>query len=386
MNYALIVRYGELFLKGKNRSLFLRQFRENLRRALRPFDGVKLHTYHGRYLVDGISSYEEVEAAVLKVFGISSVSPALVIEPTLEDAAAKGAALIRSLPKLPESFRVTTKRSDKRFPHTSPEINRLVGSLIYQEFEIPVKLKNPDFTLSVEIGPEISFVSVRKIPGAGGLPVGVSGHIELLLSGGIDSPVAAWQLLKRGARLSAVTFYSPPYVDETSKEKVVELCKLLRPWGGPERLHVVSFGAAQKILRKQEPAKLAVLLYRRLMLRVAELFAKKDKAKALATGESLGQVASQTLENMAAVEQAATLPILRPLITFDKIETIEVAKRIGTYETSIIPHEDSCTLFMPPRPETKAKMDDVFHAEDGLDLEAMAQELFESAETISFNS
>ncbi len=384
MQFALIVRYGELFLKGKNRPLFLRQFRENLRWALRPFEGVRLYTYHGRYLVDNITNYEEVKAAVLRVFGISSISPALVISPTIEDAAAKGSELIRALPKLPESFRVRAKRSDKSFPHTSPEIGRLVGSLIYNEHKIPVDLTTPSLTLSVEIGPEISFVSTEKIPGAGGLPVGVSGHIELLLSGGIDSPVAAWQLLKRGARLSAVTFYSPPYVDETSKEKVRALCTTLRPWGGPERLHVVSFGQAQKLLRQQKPQRLAVLLYRRLMLRTAALFAESDGAKALATGESLGQVASQTLENMAAVEEATTLPVLRPLLTFDKEETIALAKRLGTYETSIVPHQDSCTLFLPPRPETKAKIADIHLAEEGLDLNAMAQELFSTAETLYF--
>jgi tRNA uracil 4-sulfurtransferase len=383
-NRVLVIRVGELFLKGKNRYIFINKLTENLNRAIKPVEGAILRKYHGRYLVEGFSDIEEASKAVLRVFGISSISSAVIIEPSIEAAQRVALEMVNCLEKLPATFCVRAKRSDKKFPITSTDIGRLVGETIWESKKIPVDLKHAEYVIDVEIGPEISFVYTTKQKAAGGLPVGTSGHVEMLLSGGIDSPVAAWLMMKRGVSLSAVTFYSPPWVSEVSKEKVIKLAELLHEWGGPRNLHIVKFGQAQKILRAQEPAKLAVILYRRLMLKVAARFAVMDGAIGIATGDSLGQVASQTIQNLAATEEISPLPVFRPLLTYDKNETIELSEKLGFFETSIIPHEDSCSLFIPKKPETKARIRDIQYAERNLDLDEMAEELIKNSETITF--
>ncbi len=385
MKTHLVLRIGEVFLKGSNRYLFMNQLEKNIRRALREHAGVRLQSFHGRYTV---TCEPERQAAVIaslgRVFGLTSLSPAVVVEPTKEAFIRTALALVQDLEKRPASFCVKAKRTDKRLPFTSIELERDVGEVIYETCALPVSLTAPELVVELHAGQDLSFVCVARHPAPGGLPVGVSGRLEVLLSGGIDSPVAAWMMLKRGATVNATSFYSPPWVGEEARQKVEALCRALRPWGGPNKLHMVAYGEVQKRLRECRPHKLATVLYRRMMMRTAGLIAQDNKALALVTGESLGQVASQTLHNLVAIEQASPLPVLRPLLGMDKYETIALAQRIGTYETSIIPCADSCTLFAPDNPETHAHMDEVLRAEEGLDLKTMALELARAAVCVRF--
>ncbi len=386
MDGTLILRIGEVFLKGSNRHLFLRQLERNIRDALRRTGSpARLHRFHGRYMVScPPEELSTVISQVQKVFGLTSISRVTPCEPVFDQLAAKALEFMQHLPDKPASFRVSARRTDKSLPFDSLQLEREIGGLIHETCHIPVNLKNPDMVVEIHAGRDLSFVCAQREPAFGGLPVGMSGRMEVLLSGGIDSPVALWMMLKRGATLNATTFYSPPWTGEEPKEKVEALCRLLRPWGGPHRLHVVAYGEAQKILRECRPHKLATVLYRRLMMRTAAIIARRNRALALVTGESLGQVASQTLHNLVAIDAAAKMPVIRPLSGFDKSETIELARRIGTYETSIIPCVDSCTLFAPDRPETHARMEDVLEAESRLDPDAMAMDLVEKAICIRF--
>lgn len=381
----LVLRIGEVFLKGANRHLFLRQLEQNIKRALAPFPGVRLARFHGRYLVECPKTEQApVSEALSRVFGLTSFSPAVLVPtPSLEAFSQVALELVSRLPR-PASFCVRAKRTDKRLPFTSMDIEREAGGVLFHALSIPVNLSSPELVVEAHAGEDISFVCVERIFGAGGLPVGVSGRVEALLSGGIDSPVAVWLMLKRGATVNATSFYSPPWVGEEAREKVENLCRKLRPWGGPNKLHMVAYGEVQKRLRECRPHKLATVLYRRMMMRTASIIARRNRALALVTGESLGQVASQTLPNLAAIDRASPIPVLRPLLAFDKTETIELARRIGTYEASIVPCPDSCTLFAPDHPETHAEMEEVLSAEEGLDLQAMAQALADAAICIRF--
>jgi thiamine biosynthesis protein ThiI len=381
----LVLRLGEVFLKGANRPFFLRRLKRNVQAALEEFPEARLESYHGRMLVHHPPKLQQkIIARLQMVFGLSSISPAVEVRPEMEDITEKAVAVARSPESLAgaDTFAVRTHRSDKSFPLTSPEVSRRVGDAVGEAIELAVDLTNPDLAVEVEIGPKRSFVFSRRFPGAGGLPVGVSGKVCLLLSGGIDSPVAGWLLLKRGLRLSAVTFHSPPHTGPAAHEKVVRLCRLLCRWGGSIRLHTVRFTEIQQKLRREAPAELAVLLYRRMMVRTATKIALKSRAKALVTGESLGQVASQTLENLSCIQESAGLPILRPLIGYDKKEIMDLARKLTTYEISIEPHEDCCSLFVPKHPETRASIGQIRKAESGVDadLDQVAEQLAREAE------
>ncbi|MDA3862800.1 MAG: tRNA 4-thiouridine(8) synthase ThiI [Deltaproteobacteria bacterium] len=385
MKKIIIVKYNEIFIKKGNRRLFKNKLLNNIRKAVAEFEKVEVKNIHGRIIVHGYEAENEGEilTRLKKVFGIYSLSPSLKIEPDLAAARQAALQLVSKLKIKPDTFKVAAKRSDKSFPITSPEIAREVGAAVFHEKNIAVDLGKPQLVVEVEIGRQISFVSVDSLKADGGLPVGSSGHGEVLLSGGIDSPVAAWMMLKRGMSLSATTFYSPPWVGDESLKKVEKLCSILREWGGPDKLHVIAYGMAQKEL-SQLNAKLALIMYRRLMLRVAAQMAFKDGAKALVTGESLGQVASQTIENMAVIEAASPLLVLKPLTGFNKEEIITQAKKIGSFETSILPHQDSCSLFTPKHPETKAQLKYVLRYEKQVEMAAMVKELTDNAQTIEF--
>ncbi|MBU1218730.1 tRNA 4-thiouridine(8) synthase ThiI [Myxococcota bacterium] len=381
MKFILVLRFGEIFLKGKNRHFFKSILRQNLLKALEGIPS-ELIVYHGRYIVR-TDHLDEAVCACSKIFGLTSISPSISFDKNIEAAGEAALSLVRHTENI-KSFKVIVNRSDKSFPMKSPEIAYEIGGLIHMTENIPVDLHNPGHVIELEIGPDICFVSALRIAGPGGLPVGVSGSVELLLSAGIDSPVAGWMMMKRGALINATTFYSPPWVGEESLEKAQMLCKTLKKWqpNNPMKLTVVKYGEAQRILRKCRPGKLAVILYRRLMLRVAAQVAANNGAKALVTGESLGQVASQTLENMIAINQASPMLVLRPLVAFDKSDTISIAKNIDTFDISILPHQDSCTLFMPEAPETKARLVDVIRAEENVDMDAMVAELIEKSSVI----
>jgi thiamine biosynthesis protein ThiI len=310
-----------------------------------------------------------------------SLSPARVVPREFDAIAAAAVELARNeaAKHVKPTFKVESRRSDKRFPMGSMEISREVGAAVVGALGLPVDVHKPTFTVGVEVGFERAFVFCETVPGPGGLPVGVTGRVELLLSGGIDSPVAGWMMLKRGCVLGATYFHSFPYTGEKTQDKVARLAGRLAAWQQqPLRLTVVPFTDVQKQLRDASgDGRLAVVLYRRMMLRVAERIARRNGAKALATGEALAQVASQTLENLGVIGAATTMPLLRPCLGHDKQETIALAQRIGTFETSIEPYDDCCSLFVPEHPETRAKLATVeaLEANMNVDLGAIADDL-----------
>ncbi len=382
----IVCRYSEIFLKGKNRDWFERRLERNVRDRLAGLSDVRVERPHGRLLV----WTPDVAAAVERLtscFGLVSVSPARMVEADIE--AIEQAALEEARAEWERrgrqgTFKVETNRQEKRFPMRSPEISARVGGAIHTKVGIPVDVHNPDFTLGIEIGLNgRAFLFAQTLVAVGGLPVGSSGRMCLLLSGGIDSPVAGYLMAKRGAVMEPVYFHSFPFTGDKTKEKVVDLARRVARYAGPMTLHVVGFTEVQKQLREAGPAELAVVLYRRMMLRAAAKIAETVRASALVTGDSLGQVASQTIENMAVIGQATTMPLLRPLVGFDKAETIALAKRIGTYECSIAPYDDCCSLFVPKHPATRARLEEVVRAEAKLDVEALAAGLAANAERVS---
>ncbi len=393
---AIVVRYGELFLKGENRPFFERTLEENLRRAIGDLPGARVDRLHGRMLVRASDPAEAVER-VRRVFGVTSVSTALLCRAELDAVASAAVACAReaaaarptgravtSQGERP-SFKVESRRSDKRFPLPSPEISRRVGAAIVEALGLPVDVHAPDLTVGVEIGTQATFVWSGDLKGPGGLPVGTGGRVLLLLSGGIDSPVAGWLLQKRGCELAAVYFHSFPYTGDKTREKVTDLARRLAKAQRALPLHVVHFTEAQKQLRAAGPGEIAVVLYRRMMVRVAGAIARRDHIGAIATGENIGQVASQTLENIACIEAAADRPVLRPLLTYDKTETMALARQIGTYELSILPYDDCCSLFVPEHPSTRVRREVAEAAEAKLDVAAMADELARTAELVALS-
>jgi thiamine biosynthesis protein ThiI len=371
--HSVLVRYHEVALKKGNRPYFIEMLRRNLRSSLIDLDLKEIKNLPGRLLIllgDGAEP-EQVRRRLERVFGVANFS---FVERTPTDLESLKDGILDSLNgRQFGSFRVDTKRADKNFPLTSPEINRALGAAVKERSGARVDLENAELTISVEVLPRDAFFGFDKIPGAGGLPVGVSGMVLSLISGGIDSPVAAYRMMRRGCRIAFIHFHSVPYLDKTSQEKVRELVKLLTCYQFSSRLYLVPFGEVQRQIVASVLRPLRVVLYRRMMMRIAEAVAKKEQAQALVTGESLAQVASQTLENLSVIEQAASLSILRPLVGMDKQEIIDQARKIGTFDTSAIPDQDCCQLFVPQHPATKAKLGDVEKAESSLDVSGLTQ-------------
>jgi thiamine biosynthesis protein ThiI len=377
MNYDVImIRYGELALKGRNRDDFEEALMRNVKQILRPFPKVKVRRNYGRMYVQLNGEDDQaVMERLQRVFGISSLSPTIQTEGSEEAIKQKALELMRSLTPEPTTFRVETRRADKRFPLTSMEVSRMIGTHILRNIpNIKVDLHTPQVVVNIEIRAEGTFLSCETVPGPGGLPVGVSGKVLLLLSGGIDSPVAGWMMLKRGVTLEAVHFHSYPFTSERSLEKVRDLAHKLTRWGGTIRLHVVPFTEIQTAIRDKCPEEYLITIMRRFMMRISEQIAHNTGALALSTGESLGQVASQTLESMNTINDVVGIPILRPLIGMDKTEITEIARRIDTYELSILPYEDCCTIFMPKSPVTRPKPAIAARYEEELDVEALVND------------
>jgi len=365
---SVLIRYHEIALKKGNRPYFTELLKRNLVSSVKDLGVKEIRSLPARLL---LSFKNDVEPELLTrrlaaVFGVANFS---LVEQTARDIDELRARILESLNGARfESFRIETQRGDKTFPLNSPEINRQLGAAVKEQSGARVDLSNPELTVTVEILPRDAFFGFEKISGAGGLPVGASGRLVALISGGIDSPVAAYRMMKRGCRLIFVHFHSAPYLDKTSQEKVRRLITLLTRHQFLSRLYLVPFGEIQRQIVTAVNRPLRVVLYRRMMLRIAEAIARKEKAKALVTGESLGQVASQTLENISVIQQAATLPILRPLVGMDKQEIIDQARRIETFDISSIPDQDCCQLFVPKHPATKARFDEVEEAESRLEI------------------
>jgi thiamine biosynthesis protein ThiI len=388
MSVTILCRFGEIFLKGANRGRFERSLLDNVRRAVAGVKDVRVTAPHGRVLVTvPDDALEDACERVGRVFGLVSYSPARAVSPQLpviiEAAVAVARAALARTPA--RNFKVEARRSDKQFPATSYEIARDAGAAIVADTGLAVDLGHPELTVGIEVGPEVAHVYAETRPGPGGLPVAASGRALLLLSGGIDSPVAGWLAAKRGLALDALYFHSPPFIGEKSRDKVVTLARQLGRWGALRALYVAPFTEIQKQLREAGPAELGVVLYRRMMLRVADLLADRLPAGALITGENLGQVASQTMVNMHVIGQAARHLVLRPLVTFDKSETIALARRIGTFDTSALPYDDCCSLFLPSHPATAARLVDAQRAEDRLDVAALAASCAAAAEVITID-
>ena len=368
---SVIAHYQEIALKGKNRPWFLRRLVRNLRELLDGLSVREIRTPMGRIdiIFDREEDWPEIEQRLSRAFGLANFSRARRA-PLDIDAIAEG--ILRDLPEGPvPSFRIAVRRADKRFATPSPEIERIIGRRVQDARGWKVDLTHPALKIWVEIVPGEAFYHYGKLRGPGGLPVGTSGRVAVLLSGGIDSPVAAWRMMRRGCRATFVHFHSYPFLSNTSQDKARDLAKLLTLYQMRSRLYLVPVGELQRQITLSVPGPLRVVVYRRLMLRIAERIASRVGAQALATGEVVGQVASQTLENMSVISSAATLPVLRPLIGMDKEEITAEAERLGTYRTSVIPDEDCCTLFTPRHPATRARRREVDAAEATLPISDM---------------
>lgn len=381
---GLVRLFHEIFLKGMNQPFFVRRALENLRWALR---GTGLRVYPLTPMtavvpITGGADWEVLRQRAAYVFGLELLSRAYRVPPSM-DAILEAAGLLAAQRPF-TSFRVSAKRQDKTFPVLSPEIERQVGALVKEKSGAKVDLEHYEVEVVVTVLPRQAFVSIGEERLAGGLPVGVSGTVVSLLSGGIDSPVAAWRAMRRGCRVVFVHFHSFPLVEATSKEKAQDIVRLLTRWQGESILYLVPFAEIQKRIILQVPPAYRVVLYRRFMFRIAEALGAEHKAGALVTGESLGQVSSQTLTNMATIGAASNLPILRPLVGMDKQEIIAQAKQLGTYPVSIIPDQDCCSLFVPKHPRTQVSLEEAQRLEAGLDVDALVGEGVRTAERKEF--
>ncbi len=382
MNDCIVVHYGEIAIKGKNRAWFERILIENIQKALKglKYKGVK--KYYGRLVIQYAedSPEEEMINRLKNVFGISYVAPAVSCKLDVDEMKKKALEILKENP--PQSLNVVAKRSNKHFALKSPDINREVGKMLQEKLNITVDYIAPEERLFIEVTEGKIFLYRKKIQGLRGLPVGCSGKVMVLLSGGIDSPVASFYAMKRGCTPIYIHFHSYPYTKDSSIEKAKELVKILSKFKQESKLFIVPFIDIQKQIMEKAEKKYRVVLYRRFMMRIAERIAYKEGAKALVTGENLGQVASQTLDNLAAIEKVTSLPILRPVIGFDKQEIINVAKEIGTYEKSIEPHDDCCSLFVPQHPVTKAEPERLERMESLFDGESIVREIVKKAEKV----
>ena len=376
---SVVVHYQEIALKGRNRPWFVARLARNIREAVRGLDVTAVRVLMGRIEVEigPGTTWEAVRERLSTVFGIANFSKA-GRAPLAVDAIAT--AILADLgPEDPATFRVSARRADKRFPLTSPQIEREVGGRIKEARGWTVNLDEPALTIHVEALSDSAFYSFGKERGPGGLPVGASGRVTCLLSGGIDSPVAAWRMMRRGCRVHLVHFHSYPILSRASQEKVRELAASLARFQFDSKLFLVAFGEIQQRVVLAVAPPLRVVIYRRLMMRIAERIATRQHAQALVTGEVVGQVASQTLENMTAIGRVVSLPVLRPLVGMDKDEITAEAQRLGTFPISIIPDQDCCTLFTPRHPATKAKIRDVERAEATLPIDEIVARAADAA-------
>jgi thiamine biosynthesis protein ThiI len=382
---SIVVHYQEIALKGNNRPWFVARLARNLRTATKDAGVREVRVLMGRIelVLDDRAEWEEVRERVSRVFGVANFAKAGSAPLDVDEIAAE---ILKDLGDRDVStFRVSARRADKRFPLTSPQIEREVGGRIKEARGWRVDLNDPELTIHVEALTDEAFYYFGKEPGAGGLPAGTSGRVACLLSGGIDSPVAAYRLMRRGCRVIFVHFHSYPILSRASQEKARELVTLLTRYQYDSRLLLIAFGEIQQQVVLSVAPPLRVVIYRRLMMRIAEAVARRNRAQALVTGEVVGQVASQTLENLSAINSVVDVPVLRPLIGTDKDEITAEAERLGTYPISIIPDQDCCTLFTPRHPATKARVADVEHAEAGLPIDEIVTRAVEGAVTEEFH-
>jgi len=385
VNKVLLISFGEIFLKGKNRPFFLKKLKKLLVLAAAADENAEVELSDNRFYIRNFDdgSQDELIEKVTKIFGVHSLSVAYETKKDMESLGEACKTLAHSKAQGKATFKVHTKRADKQYPVKSMEVSAELGGVLLDSYpDFSVDIHNPDFTVFVEIRHACAYVYTDKIPGPGGMPVGSSGRGLLLLSGGIDSPVAAYMLAKRGLEIEAVHFFSPPYTSERAKQKVIDLAKIASEYCGPIKLHIVPFTKVQEQIYEKCHHELLTVIMRRFMMKISERIAQNNNCHALATGEALGQVASQTLESLHATNSCIDMLVLRPLICLDKLEIISISEKIGTYETSIQPFEDCCTVFTPKHPVTKPKLINVGKNEAKLDVEALIEEAAEGTYTI----
>ena len=362
----ILIRYGELSTKGRNKNDFINRLRENVRYSFNDLMPLKIRAERDRMFIE-IENEEKMNVLMERlpeVFGIQSFSPVASCEKDMEQIKALAIQIMELYKEQEITFKVEVRRTDKNFPLDSHAIQREIGGTVLRNYQnLSVNVRKPDVELRIEVRLDAVYMMAQVIPGAGGMPIGSNGKSLLMLSGGIDSPVAGYLMMKRGVRLEAIHFYSPPYTSQNSLQKVKDLANELTKFGAKIRLHIIPFTELQVLIKENVPENVTMTTTRRMMLRIADKVREEIDALAIVTGESLGQVASQTLESLTAINAVTSTPILRPLIASDKLDIIEIAERIGTYETSIQPYEDCCTIFTPASPKTKPKLEKVMHYE-----------------------
>lgn len=382
-----IVRCGEVALKGMNKPYFERMLVDRIRKNLKDFDGVDVRRHEGLIFVRADKQYdkEQLIRQISKVFGVASISPAVEAPSNLD---AIGEEAVKYMMELIETkgvrtFKVEAKRADKNFPVKSPDIGRIIGAKVLIGCKVlKVDVHNPDVHLFVDVRHDKSYIYQQKIAGFGGLPLGTNGKGMVLLSGGIDSPVAAWMMAKRGMVIEAVHFHSYPYTSQRAQEKVEDLARIVASYCGNFKMHVINLLPIQEQIVQNCPEEETTILVRRFMMRIAEKIAEKNKAMMLITGENLGQVASQTAEALVVTDACVKMPVMRPLIAMDKVDIMDKAEEIGTFETSIQPYEDCCTVFLPKHPTTKPKLERILESESHLDVDALVDAAVASAEIV----
>ena len=384
----ILIRYGELGLKGKNMKQFILQLQKNVQFVLKDFENVRVSRTQGRMFV--ALNGEDPDAVMekcQKVFGISSLSLAIKVENNVE-AIKEGALAALVADPQAKTFKVSVRRANKSFPIPSQEMNQVLGRhLLINTTGITVDVHHPDIEVHVDIREKASYITAKRVPGLGGLPVGTDGKSLLLLSGGIDSPVAGYLAMKRGVQIEMIHFHSPPFTSERAKQKIIDITQVLSEYsGGKIKIHLIPFTKLQQEIFKTMPERYGMTIMRRMMLRIGEIICNQQKILSMTTGESLGQVASQTLSSMNVINEVTNLPILRPLIAFDKDEIIQISKEVGTYEISIRPYEDCCTIFVPKSPVTNPKRDKVNYLEDKVDFSSFIDEAVQNTEVIVIDS
>ncbi|MCG1994141.1 tRNA 4-thiouridine(8) synthase ThiI [Staphylococcus epidermidis] len=383
----LLVRYGELTLKGTNRKMFVNQLKDNVKRALIPLRGYHLKGKRDRMYIElsPEADINEIIHRLSKVYGIKSISPVKKIDKNEEKINQSAIQLSQDFVK-GSTFKVDVKRVDKSFRLDTYELQRQVGGAILKENNnITVNVKNPDYEIKIEVRMDAIYIYEKVIAGAGGLPVGTGGKTLLMLSGGIDSPVAGIEVMKRGVTVEAIHFHSPPFTSEKAKDKVIELTRILAERVGPIKLHLVPFTEIQKQINKVVHPRYTMTSTRRMMMRISDKVVHQINANAIVNGENLGQVASQTLKSMYAINHVTATPVLRPLLTLDKEDIIKKAKELGTFETSIQPYEDCCTIFTPKNPVTEPDFDKVVKYESVFNFDEMIENAVENIETLTID-
>lgn len=388
MKEIILVKYGEMVLKGLNKKSFEDMLTKNIKRRLKNLGQFKITSAQSTtYItpVDENIDLDEVVDRVRKIFGIASLCRACVCEKDFSDITEKSLEYLNEVLSNAKTFKVNAKRSDKAFPMKSPEICTELGGILLEKFpNLTVDVKNPEVTVTVEIRDTNAYVHAENLKGAGGLPVGSSGKAMLLLSGGIDSPVAGYMMAKRGVHIAAIHYVSPPYTSERARMKVEQLCDKMTAYCGGIAFYCVPFTELQEAIKDNCPEEYFTVIMRRLMMEIAQRIAVNDNCLALITGESVGQVASQTMSAIACTDVVCRMPVFRPLVGMDKTEIIDIARKIDTFETSILPYEDCCTVFTPRHPKVRPNLADIEKAQSAFDFEPLIQKAIENTEMKTF--